>query len=362
MNRILLLLFIIAGLSITGGPTLAQSRPAPEKDSVTRMLRFYEDDDYINFWGCGTDNAYTNGSRIDYFYQPAHPPHGILGKFAPRAGAGSTDVYGWGLFEIMYTPDNLTKKEWQPNDYQYAGALVAIHTRYSYNPEKKYSLQTELVMGVIGPSALAGEIQTDFHRLIHYTKPMGWGHQFRNDVLLNLNVTAEKQLLAAGKWLTIIGGARVYGGTMENGAALYPMLLIGKMDPYFNGFFSRYTSPGHDRRGRKNWQGYFLFKPELQYYAQNALLQGGLFTHNPNLQPDAGTGKDLPTSSSGALRQAAPPAPKAPDLQPWLPAFTYGFVFTRGRVGFSMTENVSASALRNLYCHNVGNASLYIGW
>lgn len=361
MTRILPLLLIIAGLFTTGGPTLAQSRPATEKDSVTSLLRLSEDDDYINFWGCGTDNAYTNGSRIDYFYQPAHRPHGILGKFAPRAGAGSTDVYGWGLYEIMYTPDNLTKTDWQPNDYQYAGAIVAIHSRHSYNPEKKYAFRTELVMGLIGPSALGRELQSSFHRLIHYTQPMGWGHQFRNDVLLNLNLAAEKQLLTAGKWLTLIGGARVYGGTMENGAALYPMLLIGKMDPYFNGFFGHYTSPGHDRRGRKNWQGYFLFKPEMQYYAQNALLQGGLFTHNPNLQPGAGTGKDPSLTASDALRKVDPASPKAPDLQPWVPAFTYGFVFTRGRFGFSMTENVSASALRNLYCHDVGNVSLYFG-
>jgi hypothetical protein len=321
------------------------------------MLRLYEDDDYINFWGHGTDNAYTNGSRIDYFYQPAHRPHGILGRFAPRAGAGSTDVYGWGLFEIMYTPDNLTKTVWQPNDYQYAGAIVATHSRFSYNPEKKYSFQTELVMGLIGPSALGQAIQSGFHRLIHYIQPMGWSHQFRNDALLNVNLTAEKQLLVAGNWLTLIGGAQVYTGTMENGAAIYPMLLVGKMEPRFNGFFSRYTSPGMDHQGKKKWQGYLLFSPELQYFAQNALLQGGLFTHNPNLIPDA---KDPDATST--LRQSAATQPKAPALEPWVPSFTYGFVFSRGRFGFSIMQHVSGPTLRRLYCHDVGNVSLYFGW
>jgi len=112
--------------------------------------------------------------------------------------------------QVMYTPDNIVRPYWQPNDYQYAGALIAIHSRYSYNPVKKYDLQTELVMGIIGPSALAYQTQAGFHRLIHYIKPMGWSHQFRNDALLNVNLTAEKQLAAAGHWLTLIGGGQVY--------------------------------------------------------------------------------------------------------------------------------------------------------
>ena len=145
---------------------------------------------------------------------------------------------------------------------------------------------------------------------------------------------------------------------MENGAALYPMLLIGKMEPWFNGFFSRYTNAGRDSRGRKIWRGYFLLKPELQYFAQNAMLQGGMFTHNPNMPP-AGKNKDLP--SAGTLREgdAAPQSP--PALRPWVPSFTYGFVLSHGRFGLSVTENVSTSTLRKLYCHDVGNVSLYFG-
>jgi len=336
MNRILQLLFITAGLLMIGSSHGQTPYTNNNKDSVTRMLRLSEDDDYINFWGKGTDNAYTNGSRIDYFYQPDHRPHGVLGKYGLTAGPGSTDIYSWGLYEIMYTPDNITKTGWQPNDYQYAGSIVARHSRYSYNPEKKYSVKTELVFGLIGPSAMGREIQSGFHRLIHYTQPRGWSHQFRNDALLNVNIDVEKQLFAAGRWLTLVGGARAYAGTMENGAALSGTLLIGKMEPWFNGFFSHYTSPGRDRSGRKNWQGYFIFKPELQYFAQNAMLQGGLFTHNPN---------------PGATAE----------LEPWVPSVTYGFIFSQGRFGFSITENVSSSTLRHLYCHDVGNVSLYFG-
>jgi lipid A 3-O-deacylase len=360
MTRILLLLGIIAALSTAGGPARAQTGHPTKKDSVTHLYRFFEDDDYINFWGHGTDNAYTNGSRIDYFYQPAQRPHGVLGKYAPRAGDSSIDIYSWGIMEMMYTPDNLTKTEWQPNDYQYAGALIVIHSLYSYNPAKKYDVQTQVVFGVIGPAALGREIQTSFHRLIRYTVPMGWGHQFRNDALLNVNITAEKQVAAVGNALEVIAGGQVYGGTMENGAAIYPMILIGRKNPYFNGLFSQYTSPGHLPGARKNWQLYFLFKPELQFVAQNALLQGGMFTHNPNLEQAAANAKSLAASGAFHVGDAAPLQLR--DINHWVPTFTYGWVFSRGDFGISMTQDISAAMVKGLYCHTVGNISLYFSW
>jgi len=40
----------------------------------------------------------------------------------------------------------------------------------------------------------------------------------------------------------------------------------------------------------------------------------------------------------------------------------YGFVLAHGAFGLSVTENVSSTTLRGLYCHDVGNVSLYFGW
>jgi lipid A 3-O-deacylase len=360
MTRILLILLFLGALIPATGQ--AQALPKTKKDSVTQLFRIFEDNDFFNFWGCGTDDAYTNGSRLDYFYQPAHRPRGLLGRWAPQAGDSSMDIYGWGLFQIMYTPDNISDPDWQPNDYQWGGALIATHTRYSYNPVKKYDYQTELVMGVIGPAAFARQAQSAVHHLIRYTQPMGWSHQFRNDALVNINFTAEKQLAVVGNWVQVIGGGHVYAGTMQNGAALYPMILIGKMDPYFNGFFSQYTSPGRSARGRKKWQAYFLFKPELQFFVQNAVLEGGMFSHGLDERSGDESGKATAAEPSGSLRQADPAPTKTPALQPWVPDFTYGFVFSRGAFGISLTQNVSAATLKNLYCHTVGNISLYFGW
>ena len=381
MRRILPVVVLGMWLCTITKPGNAQSTVL-QRDTVTRLLRLSEDDDFINIWGTGTDDAYTNGTRIDYFFKSAHPPI-FLDRWMPRAGGNSTDIYGWGAMQLMYTPDDITNPDYQPDDYPWSGALVATHTRYSYNPVKKYDLQTELVLGVIGPAALDAQAQSLVHKVINYYHPMGWSHQFRNDLLVNINFTAEKQLLSAGSFLTVIGGGQLSAGTMQNSATVYPLLLIGKKDPYFNGFLGQYTSSGREK-GKKRWQAYLFAKPEMQLFLTNALIQGGLFTTNPNLQPQKAAAKvaaDVTEGygfvTGGQTSTTSEPAPSTggsaattkqslpqpyPPLQHWVGAFSYGTIASYGHMGFSFSQNISAATLKGLYCHIYGNISLYYGW
>ncbi|HLX67715.1 MAG TPA: lipid A-modifier LpxR family protein, partial [Puia sp.] len=99
-------------------------------DTPRWMFRIDEDNDFINARGCGTDDAYTNGTRFDYFYQPRHPSKNPIDHLFPKAGAHSINTYGWGIMQLMYTPENITDSAYQPNDYPWSGALVATHTLY----------------------------------------------------------------------------------------------------------------------------------------------------------------------------------------------------------------------------------------
>jgi len=352
----------------TGEALLAQE--IKEKDTVTVeeaptfLFRIYEDNDFINSQGLGTDNAYTNGTRIDLFYTMRHPSrHGIDGLL-PKAGENSINTYGWGIMQLMFTPNDISRSDYQPDDYPYSGALVATHTLYSYNPEKKFDLQTELVAGVIGPASLAEETQIAVHRLIHYQRPMGWAHQFRNDLLVNINMTAEKQLAAWGPALEVIGGVQAFAGTMMNGMAIYPLIRVGKMNPYFQGYLRQYSS-GSAGKGRiKKWQAYFIIKPEAQMIFTNALLEGGVFTGNPNLQPghlpDGGDHKAANADYSSSAKSTAPPPYRA--LRNWEYGINYGAVVSSGNFGMSFTQNTSSPAMKGLYSHEVGNISLYYTW
>lgn len=333
--------------------TLNQN-PKHSDTTLHWMFRISEDNDFINARGCGTDDAYTNGTRFDYFYQPKHPLKNPIDRILPKAGAHSVNIYGWGILELMYTPDNLTDSAYQPNDYPWSGALVATHTLYSYDPVKKYDFRTELELGVIGPAALAQQIQTGFHHMIRYIKPLGWSHQYPNDILANVNVTTERQLAGNGSTVEFIGGGQVSAGTMMNSLTIYPMLRVGRMNPYFQGLFRQFASTGRTSHHHKNWQLYFICRPELQLIATEAVLQGGMFTHNPNLVVDSGPAKP----------QQQPPTPP----QPYHPinnvvfASNFGAVASIGDVSISFNQNSSTAMMKGLYSHEFGNISLYFGW
>lgn len=38
------------------------------QQNASKQLRLYEDDDFFNVWGQGTDRAYSNGTAIGYLY------------------------------------------------------------------------------------------------------------------------------------------------------------------------------------------------------------------------------------------------------------------------------------------------------
>jgi lipid A 3-O-deacylase len=332
--------------------TLQNSHPTT--DTLHWLFRIYEDNDFINIRGRGTDDAYTNGTRLDYFYQPRHAPKGFINRALPKAGDSSVNVYGWGLLELMYTPDSINDPSYQPNDYPWSGALVATHTLYSYNPVKKYDFQTELELGMIGPAALGRQAQTLIHGMIRYIKPLGWSHQFRNDVLANINFTSEKQLAGNGSSVEFIGGGQISGGTMMNSLTLYPMLRLGKMNPYFQGYLRQFASAGRNRHNKKNWQLYFIIRPEVQFILTEAVLQGGLFTTNPNL-----------TGNTGPVKpQQQPPAPPQPyhPIQNVVWASNIGAVASIGDFSISFNQNSSTPMMKGLYWHEYGNISLNFGW
>ena len=362
-------LLLLAGRG-TGEALLAQEirekDPVTVEEAPTFLFRIYEDNDFINTRGLGTDNAYTNGTRVDLFYTKRHPSRHSWDAFMPKAGANSVNVYGWGIMQLMFTPNDISTADYQPDDYPYSGALVATHTLYSYNPVKKFDLQTELVAGVIGPASLAKQTQIAVHRLIHYQRPMGWSHQFRNDLLLNVNMTAEKQLAASGHTLEVIGGAQVFAGTMMNGLAFYPLIRIGNMNPYFQGYISQYSGGRTENRRRKKWQAYLILKPEAQIIFTDALLEGGVFTGNPNTKhghPPDGGGGDLQAAKTGfsSADKSTVPLPYR-GLRSWVYGLNYGAVVSSGNFSMSFTQNTSSPSMKGLYSHEVGNISLYLSW
>ncbi|MFC3829505.1 MULTISPECIES: lipid A deacylase LpxR family protein [Niastella] len=334
MKRVYQLFFIF--LCMISVKSFAQTK------EPTRMFRVYEDDDYFNIKGNGTDKAYSDGTRLDFFYEKKNKSRFFLDRLMPHAGDSSKNMYGWSLMQVMATPNNISTTEYQPHDYPYAGALLAIHSLHSYNPEKKYNFQTEVMAGVRGPASLAEPVQKGFHSLINYQKPMGWDNQLRTMPLVNINFIAEKQFLSIGNWIEVNGGVQAAAGSLIDALTMYPMIRIGRMSPYFDGYVNQFGS--FQRNGKLvKTQYYFVFKPMADLVAHNSLLQGKRKNENDD---NVDTNNDEPAKNIRHL---------ASNVQ-------FGAVIAHGNFGMSYTQTYSNSYIKGLYRHSVGNLTMSVRW
>lgn len=309
------------------GPLAAQPK---------RMFRLYEDNDLFNVSGHATDNAYSNGTRFDYFHHKKGELKSFIYDFMPRAGAGSLNTLGWGFMQVMITPTNIRKAIPEAGDYHYCGALFFIHSLHSTNQESKLSMQSEWIVGIMGPPALAKETQTFMHGLIGSQRPMGWDYQLSTDLLFNYNLTVEKGIASYSKIVEVVSGVQAYTGTMLNGGSLYGVVKIGRLQPYFEDYIGQHASVGKVR-----W--YVLFRPSMEVILYNALLEGGFFNNSPVPQIPGDKNEPARVRRTGSQL----------DL---------GVGAAIGKCSLSFTHKTMSAMIKGLPEHTIGNISMAYTW
>lgn len=298
-----------------------------------RQFRISLDEDFINIRGKGTDKGYTGGLHLDYLYTPQKPTV-FIERWLPKAGVEAVNTYGIGLSHVMFTPTDLSTPSPLPHNYAYAGALFARYSLNSSNPVRKYNLQSQIILGVMGPMSLAEDIQVFIHRAIGDEKPMGWANQLPNDILINFQVAAEKQMTNTGRGFELIGGAVAAAGSMYNGAGLYMVARAGKMDPYFSGLLSQNGVPRSASKRRT--QLYVRVKPMLQVVAYNSLLRGGLILNKRR--------------------------PVSPEIHNMVGSLEYGLTLAHRNFSISFTQMTISPFVEGMDSHETANISLYFSW
>jgi hypothetical protein len=329
MKRAQIIFLLLLGIGITGF--------AQQRQTYRRLLRAYDDNDIINLPGKGTDRGYSNGTRLDYFFVKDKPSLFFLNRIMPKAGDSCINTFGFSLMQVIYTPKN---------DYAYAGGLFATHSLSSANAIKKYSWQTEVMLGIMGPAALAKQTQWQAHKMVGIVRPIGWDYQLKTDLLLNISVAVEKQLMHIGNVVEGIGGAQAFVGTAMNGGSIYSLLRIGKMTPYFNGYISQFaTAKGNTNR----WQVYGIVRPAVELALTHALIDGGVFNgrNEPVPQPDPDDDK---------------PVVGERERNRLIGKLGYGLVISGGRLAISFTQTTMTAVVKGTGRQEIGNISLHFAW
>jgi hypothetical protein len=329
MKQLIQLLFLLLPLLIFG----------QKRDTLIGM-RIYYDNDFFNYRGEGTDREYTAGTKIDFYYLKSSKRR-FIDRFLIELSGRKDNLYGWGIAQLMFTPNNIASSAIVYGDRPYAGLLYLNHSLVSSDDEKKQKITTELDLGVIGKYSLAGQTQILIHKLIHYQVPNGWNNQIAPDFILNYFIQYDELIVQPSENLEIIGRIESNMGTWQNTIGLGVTLRVGQ----FNSYFTNYENPGLKEPEHKSYpnykkfQFYFFMRPIFRAVMDNATLQGGFFTHDNS--PYTLT-KDQITNSHIE--------------------FDYGFVIAKNRLGFSFSEKLRTEEFKNGVNQQVGNFTFYIGF
>lgn len=325
MKKLLPALLLCAIVSSTSGQIT---------QDATKQLRIYEDDDFFNVWGRGTDRAYSNGSQIGYLYMKKKKSVFLDKWILPVAGSNAINVFHWSVMQSTMTPNEIADTSYIPSDFYYAGALFATHGLTSYNPDKKYSFRSEFVFGVMGPWAFSEEGQTFIHHIISYQPPRGWAYQLPNAPLINYNFSYEVMLWNPIKSLEIVGNINGKLGTMISSVGASSYIRYGLFNPYFGD--KNLVKATHRR-----FQLYIMARPLFSFVAYNALLQGGIFS-----------------SSDATFKQLS--EDRQTQMRHWIIGMNYGVGIVIHRMSINYTQEPSTEWMSGTGKHSVGNITLLI--
>ncbi len=301
-----------------------------ERNNTLQFLRIYEDNDFLDLRGSGTDRYYSNGLRIDLFYtkknQPKFPSNILMHlKDADNA------LYGYGVTQTMYTPLDISRKEIQVGDRPYAGILHLNHLVITSNSKKNERLLSEINVGITGNLSLAKETQTIIHKWIDYQKPNGWDNQIKTDLLLNYYLQYEKLILKPSEKLDVIGGFDTNIGTMRTDFGLSLLIKLGNSNNYFN-------NVNTDNAKKNKLLAHIYCRPIVRAVMYNTTLEGGFFTGR---------------SSPYVLENS--------QLKRIYLQYEYGFVLSYKRFEVSVNEKIRTAEFENALTQQVGNLTFVIG-
>ncbi|MEM7493020.1 MAG: lipid A deacylase LpxR family protein [Pseudomonadota bacterium] len=144
----------------------------------------------------GTDRNYSNGLRIERVRPENCVTPGLawVAKRLPLLDLERTDLrQGFALSHAIFTPEDISRVEPDPDDRPYAGWLYLSATAVATTPLDRGSMIQDVLqvnLGVVGPAAGGEFVQSEWHALIDEVDPKGWDSQLENE--LGLEIIAQR--------------------------------------------------------------------------------------------------------------------------------------------------------------------------
>ena len=121
------------------------------------------------------DRYYTHGVKLSWI-----SPDRMSQNSDPLSRQAISLSFG----QNIYTPYDIEREDLIEDDRPYAGIsyfTLAVHRK------KDQTMDTfEFLVGIVGPSSLAKQMQRFVHSLYRGTRPQGWHHQLKDEIVFDL--------------------------------------------------------------------------------------------------------------------------------------------------------------------------------
>jgi lipid A 3-O-deacylase len=225
-------------------------------------FRYYFDNDFF----ANNDYYYTQGHNFELVSPKLlkNPINYIFIKLK-----NSEQKYGLSLEQVGFTPIDIVSNEILYNDRPYAATVILKSFLVSTDTIHKTTFSSTLSFGVIGPFTSAKEIQSKIHEWIGREIPLGWQYQIKNDLILNYEISHEKQLYRLNNLFALNSNAKLRLGTMNTNISGGLTTTFGKIN-----------SPFISVKNKNNFEIYGYWQGLVTAVGYDASLQGGLFNKN----------------------------------------------------------------------------------
>ncbi len=243
-----------------------------------------------------SDKDFTNGLSISY---AGSWLKNLGGEFLGIELKQAKNEYSLGIFQEMFTPEDIRTSEIDTNDRPYSGLLYLALTANSNQLLKGRKLVSKFSIGVQGPAALARETQSWVHGFTNNYIPAGWDNQIGNGLMLDYELMYQHLVSPQFTYLESSIQGRGHVGTIRNYLEIGMVNRIGWFNSSFANFGGIFNTRSHTKElevvrtgkpGRRvfinrSWQAYIIADAYLTYVLYDGTVSGSLlpFSSSPYL-------------------------------------------------------------------------------
>ena len=165
--------FSVLALTLVASATAARAQPPADPDGIWTL----QDENSSIATSKLRDKYYVNGLRLGYT-SPTDTLPASLENFDNWMWGPGRSRWALDFAQQMYTPANVNITPPDPRDRPYAGVLTATFSLQHDTDSSRSILGVQA--GVVGPDALAKQMQNGFHNLVGFHASKGWNFQIHD--------------------------------------------------------------------------------------------------------------------------------------------------------------------------------------